>query len=83
MNLLRDLLTVKANLQEDDFAQQTQDAPTAGDTDDKDGGPKVIAKADEYRVELDDDEQVHLLNGHSRILVSMPLVVWKQLCRAT
>jgi hypothetical protein len=43
--------------------------------------PKVIAKADEFRVELDEDEQVHLKDGEGNIRVSMPLVIWKQLSR--
>ena len=43
--------------------------------------PKVIAKADEFRVELDADEQVSLIDGEGTVRVSMPLVIWKQLCR--
>ncbi len=43
--------------------------------------PKVIAKADEFRVELDGDEQVHLLDGEDTVRVSMPYVIWKQLTR--
>lgn len=43
--------------------------------------PKVIAKADEYRVEVDEDEQVSLLDGKDTVKVTMPLVIWKQLIR--
>lgn len=43
--------------------------------------PKVIAKADEFRVELDEDDQVHLLDGADKVTVSMPFVIWKQLTR--
>lgn len=43
--------------------------------------PKIIAKADEFRVEVDADEQVHLLDGEDTVRVSMPLVIWKQLAR--
>lgn len=43
--------------------------------------PKLIAHADEFRVEMDEDEQVHILDGEGAVRVSMPLVIWKQLCR--
>jgi hypothetical protein len=46
-----------------------------------DNWPKLISRADEFRVEMDKDEQVHLLDGEGTIRVSMPLVIWKQLCR--
>jgi len=43
---------------------------------------QIIAKADEYRVRLyKDTETVDLLDGEETILVSMPLVIWKQLTR--
>ena len=80
MNLLKELF----NLREDDPvdpnappAPADQGAPE----EDKPAEPKVIAKADQYKVELDDDEQVHLMDGEETILVSMPLVIWKQLMR--
>jgi hypothetical protein len=44
--------------------------------------PKVIAKADEFQVVLDSDEQVHLIDGEENVRVSMPLVIWKQLVRS-
>lgn len=43
--------------------------------------PKLIAHADEFRVEMDEDEQVHILDGEGAVRVSMPLIIWKQLCR--
>lgn len=43
---------------------------------------KVIAKADEFTLMLDADEQVHLLDGEKTVRVSMPLIIWKQLTRA-
>lgn len=43
--------------------------------------PKIIAKAGEFRIELDDEEQVHLIDGEETIRVSMPLVIWKELKR--
>lgn len=43
--------------------------------------PKLIAHADEFRVELDEDEQVNLLDGEGTVRVTMPLVIWKQLTR--
>ena len=42
---------------------------------------RVIAKADEFKVEVDADEQVHLLDGENSVRVSMPLMIWKQLAR--
>lgn len=43
---------------------------------------KIIAKADEYRVRLyKDTETVDLLDGEGTTLVTMPLVIWKQLTR--
>lgn len=48
----------------------------------KDEDSEVIAKADEFKVILDSNEQVHLINGKQTVLVSMPLVIWKQLSRA-
>lgn len=43
---------------------------------------KVIAKADEFKVEFDETtEQVDLMDGTGTVRVSMPLVIWKQLCR--
>ena len=42
---------------------------------------KVIAHAAEFKVELDPDEQVHLVDGQGSVRVSMPLVIWRQLSR--
>lgn len=43
---------------------------------------QIIAKADEYRVRLyKDTETVDLLDGEGTTLVTMPLVIWKQLTR--
>lgn len=41
--------------------------------------PLLLAQADEFRVECDEDKNVHLLDGEQSIRVSMPLKVWKQL----
>lgn len=43
--------------------------------------PKLLSQADEFRVEIDENEQVHLLDGEQTVRVSMPYVIWKQLCR--
>jgi hypothetical protein len=43
--------------------------------------PKVIAKADEFRVELDEKDDVAILDGEEKIRLTMPLVVWKSLIR--
>ena len=43
--------------------------------------PKTIAKADEFKVQIDEDEQVSLLDGEESVRVTMPLVIWKRLCR--
>ena len=44
--------------------------------------PRVIAKADQFRVELISNEQVNVLNGKNQILVTMPLIIWQQLARS-
>jgi hypothetical protein len=41
--------------------------------------PLLLAQADEFRVECDEDKNVHLLDGEQSIRASMPLKVWKQL----
>jgi hypothetical protein len=43
--------------------------------------PKIIGKADEYKVELDGDEQVHITDGEGTVRLSMPFLIWKQLIR--
>lgn len=59
-----------------------EDEVPAKDDDSEDNEfPKVIAKADQYKVELDEDEQIHLLDGEGTVLVSMPEVIWNQLKR--
>lgn len=42
--------------------------------------PKILGKAGEFSVELNDGEQVSLMRGNKEV-VSMPLVIWKQLSR--
>jgi hypothetical protein len=39
----------------------------------------LIAHADEFKVELDDDGLVHLLDGEETIRVSMPIDIWKRM----
>lgn len=68
MDLLKDLVSLSK-------IQSTFEA------EEDDNWPKLISHADEFRVEMDKDEQVHLLDGEGKIRVSMPLVIWKQLCR--
>ena len=46
-----------------------------------DNWPKQIAAAGEFTVELDEDEKVTLMKRNQAV-VSMPLVIWKQLTRA-
>lgn len=43
--------------------------------------PKLIAHADEFRVEMDENEQISLLDGEGTVRVTMPFIIWKQLCR--
>ena len=52
-----------------------------GVTEDEETPRKVIAKADEFTVELDEDEQVYILDGENSVRLQMPLVIWKQLQR--
>lgn len=44
--------------------------------------PKLISKADEFRVEMDEDEKVSIKNKYGKTLVSMPYVIWTQLARS-
>lgn len=44
--------------------------------------PKQIGKADEFTVMLDEDEQVHILDGEQSVRLSMPLITWKRLKRS-
>lgn len=66
---------ITSEFTEDDHASINE----SGETDSN--WPKLIAHADEFRVELDEDEQCHLLDGEGSIRVSMPFIIWKQLCR--
>lgn len=42
--------------------------------------PKLLGKAGDYKVMLDDDEQVNLYY-EDEMLTTMPLVIWKQLTK--
>ena len=37
----------------------------------------IVAQADEFIAEMDDDGQVHILDGEGSIHVSMPYDVWE------
>lgn len=39
----------------------------------------LIAQADEFKVEHDENDQVHIIDGEGTIRVSMPVDVWRQL----
>jgi hypothetical protein len=39
----------------------------------------LIARADEFKVELDEDGLVHLLDGEETVRVSMPIDIWKRM----
>lgn len=43
----------------------------------------VIGKSDEFKVEIDKDQQVHLIDGEGTVRVSMPKNVWKDLAERT
>ena len=43
----------------------------------------VIAQADEWRVEADDDDQVHLIDGEGTVRASMPLEIWDGLVKSS
>lgn len=43
--------------------------------------PKLLAHAGDFRVELDVNEQVRIVDLSGNVKVTMPLVIWKQLCR--
>ena len=48
----------------------------------KENEPRVIAKADQYRVELVDNDQVHIIDGKGLTRLAMPLIIWQQLSRS-
>lgn len=68
MQLLRELLKQSTLTEEDADPESASDFP------------KIIAKAAEFKVELNEGEQVRLLKNDSPI-ATMPLVIWKQLTR--
>ena len=37
----------------------------------------IVAKADEFVAEMDDDRQVHIFDGEGTIRLSMPYDVWE------
>jgi hypothetical protein len=39
----------------------------------------LLAQSDEFKVELDDDGMVHVLDGEGTIRVSMPVNIWKRM----
>lgn len=43
----------------------------------------LLGKADEFRLEIDGDQNVHLLDGEGTVRVSMPKDVWKELAVKT
>jgi len=43
----------------------------------------VLGKSDEFKLELDMDGQVHLLDGEGTVRVSMPKNTWKDLAKRT
>lgn len=43
----------------------------------------VLGKSDEFKLELDKDGQVHLLDGEGTVRVSMPKDTWKDLAKKT
>jgi len=44
--------------------------------------PRVLATADKYKLTVDQNEQVTLSDDAGHPLVSMPLVIWRQLARS-
>lgn len=63
----------------DEFSEADHSSINEGE--EKPEFPKVIAKADEFRVELDEKDDVAILDGEEKIRLTMPLVVWKSLIR--
>jgi hypothetical protein len=49
--------------------------------DDNEEWPKLVSKADNYRVEIDENEQIYLKTRSGKVLVKMPYVIWTQLTR--
>lgn len=66
MKLIQDLLALSSPIS---VAEQEEEI----------SWPLLLADADEFRVECDEDKNVHLLDGEQSVRVSMPLKTWKQL----
>lgn len=47
--------------------------------DDEIGSEAVLAKADEFRVEMDSDGMVHFLDGEDTVRLSMDFATWETL----
>jgi hypothetical protein len=79
-------ITDDMNLNEDDaaYASSPEGADGEKKPEEEEEKPKtkVIAKADEYTVEQDEDEQIHIIDGEGIIRLSMPLIIWNQLKRS-
>jgi len=56
--------------------------PSIREAEEESEWPKVISKADEFTVEMDEDEQVSIKNKYGKALVTMPYVIWTQLARS-
>jgi hypothetical protein len=44
-------------------------------------GPRVIAKAGDFKVQLGKNEQIQIIDGKGSIRLTMPMVIWKELTR--
>jgi len=71
--LLRELTNLNA-LKEDDG--QLSDRPSDSDF------PKVVGKAGDFIIELNENEQIAIKNTSGKVLLTMPNEIWKQLKRS-
>jgi hypothetical protein len=58
------------------------DIDSHGDTY-REASTEELASADEFAVEHDSDDIVHLLDGEHSIRVTMPYQIWLELCQET
>jgi len=98
MSLLQDLLALKQPIPENQdeweamHAAQSDEHHERSHLHDQDDAPDAfdhdmttteLASSDEFSVEHDSDDMVHLLDGERSIRVTMPYHVWLDLCQET
>jgi hypothetical protein len=75
---------VKDFFPEDEFEGVREDVNEDEESseEEKEAKPKTISKADGFKVTFEEEtDRVRIIDDAGEVLVTMPLVTWKQLCR--